>query len=129
VPGRAGHLWFAQGRDHPASPSSFSRSTDGGVTWNPVAFFDQAWVFGYGKAATADGYPTLFVYGRSAADAAWGVWRSTDEGASWARVAEFPLGIFDSVHAVTGDPDIFGRVYIGWSGNSFAYGQPKKVSP
>jgi hypothetical protein len=58
-------------------------------------------------------------------DATWGVWRSTDEGASWDRIAEFPLGIFDVVMAVAGDPEIFGRVYIGWSGNSFAYGQPK----
>jgi hypothetical protein len=26
---------------------------------------------------------------------------------------------------VAGDPNIFGRVYVGWAGNSFAYGEPK----
>lgn len=125
VPGKAGHLWFAQGRDFPARNDAFSRSTDGGVTWTPVEFFDQAWAFGFGKSATPDGYPTVFVYGRSATDSAWGIWRSTDEGASWDRIAEYPLGIFDVVMVVAGDPNIFGRVYVGWSGNSFAYGQPK----
>ncbi len=125
IPGRAGHLWFAEGRDHPAKPGALSRSTDGGMTWNAIPFFDQAWAFGHGKSGTSGGYPTLFVYGRSAADSAWGIWRSTDEGATWVRVAEFPLGIFDVVMAVAGDPEIFGRVYVGWSGNSFAYGSPK----
>lgn len=124
VPGRAGHLWFVHGRDHAANPDALSRSTDGGVTWTSLPFFDQAWAFGYGKAKDNSDYPTLFVYGRSATDAAWGVWRSTDEGASWDRVAEYPLGIFDAVMVIAGDMEIFGRVYIGWSGNSFAYGQP-----
>jgi hypothetical protein len=125
VPGRAGHLWFAHGRDFPARNDALSHSSDSGVTWTPISFFDQAWAFGFGKAATSDGYPTLFVYGRSATDSQWGVWRSSDEGATWDRIAEFPLGIFDVVMTVAGDPDIFGRVYIGWSGNGFAYGQPK----
>lgn len=129
VPGRGGHLWFAQGRDFPAGNEALSRSTDGGLSWAPVAFFDQAWAFGYGKAATADGYPTVYVYGRSAGDSLWGIWRSTDEGATWDRIAEYPLGIFDVVMAVAGDPEIFGRVYVGWSGNSFAYGQPKPQAP
>ena len=68
------------------------------------------------------------MFGRSAADSAWGVWRSTDEGATWDRVAGYPLGIFDSVTVIAGDSEIFGRVYIGWSGNSFAYGEPKSSS-
>lgn len=125
VPGQAGHLWFAQGRDVIARKDALSRSTDGGNTWLPVPFFDQAWAFGYGKAAAPDGYPTIFVYGRSSADSKWGIWRSSDEGISWNRIAEFPLGIFDIVTVVTGDPDVYGRAYVGWTGNSFAYGNPK----
>lgn len=128
IPGRAGHLWFVHGRDYAAKPDALSRSTDGGATWTALPFFDQAWAFGYGKAKDEGGYPTLFVFGRAANDAAWGVWRSTDEGTTWDRVAEYPLGIFDAVMVIAGDPEIFGRVYIGWSGNSFAYGQPSSSS-
>lgn len=125
VPGHAGHLWFAHGRDFAARNDAFSRSTDGGVTWTPVEYFDQAWAFGFGKSATPEGYPTLFVYGRSAVGSEWGVFRSTDEGVTWDRVGEYPLGIFDAIMVVAGDPNIFGRVYVGWAGNSFAYGEPK----
>ena len=128
TPRRAGHLWFMHGRDYAAKPDALSRSTDGGVTWTALPFFDQAWALGFGKAKVESGYPTLFVFGRSAADSALGVWRSTDEGATWDRVAGYPLGIFDSVTVIAGDPGIFGRVYIGWSGNSFAYGEPKSPS-
>jgi photosystem II stability/assembly factor-like uncharacterized protein len=128
VPGQAGHLWLAQGRDFAARTDAFSRSIDGGATWQSITFFDQAWAFGYGKPAAPGGYPTLFVYGRAATGAAWGVWRSSDQGATWDRIAEYPLGLFDNVTVVTGDPEIYGRVYIGWSGNSFAYGQPKTVA-
>lgn len=128
VPGHAGHLWFVHGRDYAAKSDALSRSTDGGATWTALPFFDQAWAFSLGKAKADGGYPTLFVFGRTATDATWGVWRSSDEGASWDRVAQYPLGIFDAVMVIAGDPEIYGRVYIGWSGNSFAYGQPKSSS-
>jgi hypothetical protein len=124
VPGHANHLWFAAGRDLPAATHSLRRSTDGGATWQSIPFFDQAWAFGYGKSAAPGGYPTVFVYGRAASGAAWGVWRSSDAGASWARVADYPLGLFDTVTTVTGDPEVFGKVYVGFSGNSFAFGAP-----
>ncbi len=129
VPGHANHLWFAAGRDLPAATNRLRRSTDGGATWQSIAFFDQAWAFGYGKAAAPGGYPTLFVYGRAASGAAWGVWRSSDAGASWARVADYPLGLFDIVTTVTGDPEVFGKVYVGFSGNSFAAGAPADATP
>jgi hypothetical protein len=52
------------------------------------------------------------------------VWRSSDAGASWDRVADYPLGLFDTVTTVTGDPEVFGKVYVGFAGNSFAVGAP-----
>ncbi len=128
APGARGHLWFARGRDHAASSSSLLHSTDGGATWQPVPFFDQAWAIGFGRGSEARDPSAVIVYGRAAgADSsqAWGVYRSLDQGSTWTRLSGRPLGLFDVVTTINGDPDRHDRVYIGFSGNSFAYGEPR----
>ncbi len=124
VPGKAGHLWFASGWDYRggAEHEGFYRSPDGGSTWSKAEGFSTTWQFGFGKPKIEGGYPTLFVYGRYQGE--WGLYRSTDEGSTWELLSRWPLGIVDHVVTVAGDPDIFGRVYLGWAGNGFAYGTP-----
>lgn len=77
---------------------------------------------GFGKAQSGD-YPTLFVAGTVAGSA--GIYRSTDQGATWNKIVDYPLGIFDAIDALDGDKDIFGQIYVGFASAGFAYGKPK----
>jgi hypothetical protein len=128
-PAHAGHLWFASGWDYRnANSEGLYRSTDGGVNWAKLAGFSSTWHIGFGRAERDKGYPTIYVYGKY--DGAWGLYRSTDEAQTWDLLSTFPLGLIDNITALNGDPDFFGRVYLGYSGNGFAYGTPRgAVSP
>ncbi len=121
VAGKANDLWFVTGWDHwNSSDAGVWRSINGGSSFQSFPAVESAWAIGFGKEAPGKTYPSIYIFGRIAS--AWGIFRSTDEGSTWDRCSDYPLGIFDRVAAISGDPDVFGKVYLGWSGNSFAYG-------
>jgi fibronectin type 3 domain-containing protein len=125
APGHPGHLWFAaciwgDGYKHP-----LYRSTDYGSTWTPVS--GTGFVTGVGLGKALGDYPTIYMAGE--VDGVPGVWRSTDEGATWARTCEYPLGIYARINQVAGDPGIFGRVYVSLDGKGFAYGETTDETP
>ncbi|MDX3534825.1 RICIN domain-containing protein [Streptomyces sp. MB09-01] len=117
VPGIAGDLWIA-GHD-----KGLLHSTDGGRTFTTLSTLKSASALGFGKAAPGADYQALYLIG-TVKDVP-GVFRSTDKGATWLRVN-------DDAHqwgnisggVVTGDPDTFGRVYIGTNGRGLQYGDP-----
>lgn len=117
TPGYARHLWFAEGIGN-----GLWRSTDGGVTWNSAPGIQKAFNVGLGKAQKPGGYPTLFVAG--VVENSTGIFRSVDQGETWDQICAYPLGITDSIDAMDGDKDVFGKVYIGFAGAGFAYGTP-----
>ena len=120
VPGKAGHLFFTPGAlDGTDAP--FKRSTDGGVTWTDVPNVTRSLAYGFGKPLAAGGYPTIFMSGKVGGQ--YGIWRSTDNAATWKRIADYPIGIMDNVQTIEGDPSVFGKVYVGFSGIGFVYGQ------
>ncbi|GAB4217487.1 MAG: hypothetical protein OHK0022_59800 [Roseiflexaceae bacterium] len=112
VPGQGGHVWLSMSKD------GLYYSENKGDAWTKVSGVQEARSIGFGKAIGS--YPTVFVYGKVSDQ--WGVYRSTDKGASWDLVAQYPGGIYDAVHTVMGDMDVAGRVYVGFAGNSFLYG-------
>ena len=122
VPGQAGHLCYTPGFLDEEDTGIFC-SQDGGVSWNELPGPTRVSTFGFGKAATEDGYPAIYLQG--IVDGLDGIWRSTDGGQSWARTIDYPLDIYDKVNVISGDPDVFGRVYVGFVGNGFAYGDIK----
>ncbi|WP_031002499.1 RICIN domain-containing protein [Streptomyces sp. NRRL F-5727] len=118
VPGVAGHLWIAGGGQ------GLLHSTDGGRTFTKVATVKSASALGFGKAAPGASYQALYLIG-TVKDVT-GVFRSTDKGATWLRVNDdaHQWGSIGGVGVVTGDPDTFGRVYIGTNGRGLQYGDP-----
>lgn len=120
VPGRAGHLFFTSG-PLDGFDAAFRRSTDGGESWGNVPGLTRVLAFGFGRAATSGGYPTLYVAGK--VNGIYGLWRSTDEAASWTRIGTWPTDSLDIVRAIDGDKDVFGRVYLAFAGSGFAWGE------
>ncbi len=121
VPGHAGHLFFSSAYAHVAD-TALRRSVDGGRTWSILPRLTRIEDIAFGKAAIGATYPTLFVSGR--VDDVYGIWRSVDEGASWQRIVDFPAGSLDQVIGIGADPDVFGRVYIGYKGSGWVWGEP-----
>ncbi len=127
VPGKAGHLFFSSGPQgsaddrHPAA-NPFMRSTDGGDTWEAVEDVLEVHAFGFGKGRGA--YPAIYVVGW--VDGRYGIWSSQDNAASWNEIGDFPLGILDHVTTIEGDGDIAGRVYVGFGGAGYAYGDVRR---
>lgn len=130
VPNNAGHLFFSGGL--PAGSQGpwphmqrFYRSMDGGTTWRDVSsgryIIREVWDFGFGKAAPGQAYPTIYLYGW--VNGIGGFWRSVDNASTWTQIGGlFPIGWFDQLKAVEGDANIYGRVYAGFSGSGWIYG-------
>ncbi|MFF5287589.1 RICIN domain-containing protein [Streptomyces sp. NPDC013171] len=118
VPGIAGDLWIA-GHD-----KGLLHSTDGGRTFTTLSTVKSTSALGFGKAAPGASYQALYLIG-TVKDVT-GVFRSTDKGATWLRVNDdaHQWGSIGGVGVITGDPDTFGRVYVGTNGRGLQYGDP-----
>ncbi|WP_075736615.1 RICIN domain-containing protein [Streptomyces acidiscabies] len=118
VPGAAGDLWIS-GNDR-----GLLHSTDGGRTFAALGTVKAASALGFGKAAPGASYQALYLIG-TVKDVT-GVFRSTDKGATWLRVNDdaHQWGAIGSIGIITGDPDTFGRVYVGTNGRGLQYGDP-----
>ncbi|MEV4190021.1 RICIN domain-containing protein [Streptomyces toxytricini] len=118
VPGAAGDLWIAGGSH------GLLHSTDGGRTFTRLGPVKAASAIGFGKAAPGASYQALYLIG-TVKDTT-GVFRSTDKGATWLRVNDdaHQWGGIGGTGVITGDPDAFGRVYVGTNGRGLQYGDP-----
>jgi hypothetical protein len=122
VPGQSGHLFFTSGQQDGTNPggSKFMRSRDGGTTWSEVAGMQEVYAFGFGAAASGQSYPAIFVAGYL--NNRWGLWRSDDNAANWVSLGDTPLDMADQVTAISGDANVYGRIYVGFGGSGAIYG-------
>jgi hypothetical protein len=118
-------LWFVDGFEG-ATNHGVWHSTDGGATFQQVAGFAYAdcIALGGGRSGSATSY-AVYVYGKLTGSADWGVFRSTDAGATWDRISDYPTGIYDRPDCMAASWQTFGKVYVGFSGNSWVYGMPQ----
>lgn len=112
VPGKAGELWLATG-DRLIRVNDSETSVLNGV--------DAAWQVTFGKAASGATYPTVFLWGKVRGEE--GLWRSTDQGASWVRI-NTDATRFGRMRAIAGDPREFGVLYISPDGRGTMVGKP-----
>ncbi|MFB0615505.1 RICIN domain-containing protein [Streptomyces sp. AGS-58] len=118
VPGIAGDLWIA------SSTKGLLHSTDGGRTFTTLRSVQSASALGFGKPEPGTSYQALYLIGT--VNDVTGVFRSTDKGATWLRVNDkaHQWGAIGAVGVITGDPDTYGRVYVGTNGRGLQYGDP-----
>ncbi|MEW2114061.1 cellulose binding domain-containing protein [Streptomyces sp. NPDC005474] len=119
LPGAKGDIWLAGG----AADGAYGlwHSTDGGKTFTKLSGVDQADTIGFGKAATGAAYQTLYTSAKIGG--VRGIFRSTDKGASWTRINDGAHQWGWTGGAITGDPRVFGRVYVSTNGRGVVYGE------
>jgi len=141
VPGNAGHLFYTSGWSSGTTPKSprsvpFYRSTDGGATWQAVANVIAVSAFGFGVHAPGQTYPAIYIVGF--VNNVYGIWQSIDNAVTWTNIGPngtaYPLGSLELINCISGDPNIFGQVYVGTKGGSYAYlsasgAQPIPMAP
>ncbi|MFJ9712338.1 1,4-beta-glucanase [Streptomyces sp. NPDC101234] len=116
APGRSGDLWLS------VKWNGLYRSTDGGVTFAKVVSCWASYTLGFGKAAPGADYPAVYLVGSTEAITA--VHRSDDEARTWARINDDQHQWGWTGQVVTGDPRVYGRVYLATNGRGVQYGEP-----
>jgi hypothetical protein len=116
APGREGEIWLT-------GTSGLQRSTDGGKTFVPLTNVTSCDAIGFGKAAPGRQSNTIFISGKSAGVS--GIFRSTDDGATWERINDEQHQWGWTGASITGDPRVFGRLFIGTNGRGIIWGEPK----
>ncbi|MCX4978586.1 cellulose binding domain-containing protein [Streptomyces sp. NBC_00620] len=116
--GTKGDVWLAGG----ASDGAYGlwHSTDGGATFAKLPGIEEADTIGFGKAAPAASYQTL--YASAKIGGVRGIFRSTDKGVSWTRINDDAHQWGWTGAAITGDPRVYGRVYVSTNGRGIVYG-------
>jgi len=74
---------------------------------------------GFGMAAPGASYPAIYTVGT--VSGVYGIFRSIDEGNSWTRIND-EAHQYGRLDAISGDPRIYGRVYVGTAGRGIIYG-------
>lgn len=130
MPNEAGELFFTGGYQtpgpHPVN-ESFWRSTNGGSTWTAVPNVLEVRSVGFGAPAVGTTTPAIYIVGW--VNSIYGIWRSTDNASTWAQIGSWPLNSFDDIKTITGDMNTYGRVYVGFSGSGYSYGDTSDAAP
>jgi xyloglucan-specific exo-beta-1,4-glucanase len=114
VPGKEGHIWAAAGN------GGMWRSVNSGTSFTQVTNVEEADNIGFGKAAAGQSY--MAIYTSAKAGGIRGIFRSDNEGVAWTRVNDDQHQYGWTGKAITGDPRIYGRVYIATNGRGIIYG-------
>ncbi|MFF9489021.1 cellulose binding domain-containing protein [Streptomyces sp. NPDC014676] len=118
LPGAKGDVWLAGGASD--GPYGLWHSTDSGATFTKLSNVDEADTVGFGKAAPGASYQTLFT--SAEIGGIRGIFRSTDRGATWTRINDDAHQWGWTGAAITGDPRVYGRVYVATNGRGVVYG-------
>src|SRR5262245_15945133 len=76
----------------------------------------------------APGQSYMALYSSAQINGVRGIFRSDNAGTSWIRINDDQHQYGSTDAAITGDPRVFGRVYISTNGRGVIYGEPSGVS-
>lgn len=121
VPGQAGGVWVS------LNNRGLFRSSDGGNTFTKLPGVTQARLFAFGRAPSAGAPPAVFLQGKI--DDVAGIYRSDDLGGSWVRINPDDFLAGNNSNCMTGDRQVWGRVYIGTNGRGIFVGETTASGP
>jgi chitodextrinase len=113
--GVEGDVWLA-------GETGIFRSTNSGASFTKLPNIASAVSIGFGRAAPGSTYMAL--YTMATIDGVRGVYRSDNAGASWVRINDDQHQYGNAGEAITGDPRVYGRVYLGTNGRGIVYADP-----
>jgi hypothetical protein len=99
------------------------------------ASMDKVVVFGFGAPKPGSGaFATIYAYQASGGTAAQGLYQSQDAGTTWTAcnipVSElWPYRVMDLPTCLTGDTDVYGRVWISFRNSGAAYIDTADATP
>lgn len=126
VPNKAGELFYTGGSEgsptdtHPYLNDPFTHSTNGGATWVAVPNVYEVQDFGFGKPAAGTTTPAIYIAGW--VNSQYGIYESDDDASTWTQIGLWPTESLNNVVAISGDMNIYGRVYVGLGGQGWVYG-------
>ena len=114
--------------------SGLWQSANRGIEFHQVGSVASVYAVGFGKPAQGAASPAIYLAGAIAGtpEAAppamdegrgGGIYRSLDDGATWQRIDDAEHR-YAWIEQITGDPRIFGRVYMGTNGRGVLWGDP-----
>lgn len=118
LPGVEGEIWFAGGKE--GGTHGLWHSRDGGASFTRLSNVEEADTVGFGKAAPGRSYPALFTSAQI--DGVRGIFRSDDAGRRWVRINDDRHQYAWTGAAITGDPRVYGRVYVATNGRGIIVG-------
>lgn len=133
VPGHAGHHFIAAEDgffdSKPGGPrvwvperGGLFISKDGGLHAGQIKGVASVDAVGFGKAAPGKNYPAIFIAGKLSGDKQGWLYRSDDEGATWRRLNDASHQWGWVGQSITGDPRVYGRVYVATNGRGIQWG-------
>jgi hypothetical protein len=88
---------------------------------------DEADAVGFGAAARSKSYPAIFTTAK--VGGVRGIFRSDNAGHSWVRINDDRHQYAWTGQTITGDPRVFGRVYLATNGRGVIVGDLREAGP
>lgn len=118
VPGKEGHVWLS-------STTMIMYTEDAGKTFSNTKTLPSVTCIGFGKAKNEDDYPVIYALGDDGENGD-GIYRSEDKGESWVRIND-EQHLFGNLNGfITGDSNVYGRVYVATNGRGIIMGDIDK---
>jgi hypothetical protein len=96
-------------------------SMDRGASFVKMPDIQQGNAIGFGAPPPGKNDPAIFLAG--IVGGAQGVFRSDDSGSTWVKISD-DAHQYGWPHSISGDPRIYGRVYLGTNGRGILYADP-----
>lgn len=123
MPGVEGDVWLAGD----SGKSGLFHTTNSGESFIKITGVEEASTIGFGKAAPGQTYMAL--YTSAFIDGIRGIFRSDDKGANWIRINDDDHQYGKTNACITGDPRVYGRVYLATNGRGILYADIKEDLP
>lgn len=123
APGVEGDIWVAM------YGGGLKRSVNSGTSFTTITSVTACSAVGLGKAAPGASYFTVYIWGT--VSGVTGIFRSTDEGATWVRINTDAtmFGGPGNAQFVMGDMNTFGTAYMSTVGRGVIAGQNLSALP